>query len=176
MGSCFSSPEAQPSKPSTSTSSPSAGPSANNRTTGSAVQMSNAAGATPATQTTITNKPGQTANEQTRPAVPAGPLDGDGTPETANPMSDNDFTSALNAAPEPASSGNTMGQSAVAGSVAGKDGQPARAQRDRSYAIDKLIEEDSKKFKKECKILLLGELRFPPQDICIRPGLTESRL
>lgn len=76
-------------------------------------------------------------------------------------MSDNDFTSALNAAPEPASSGNTMGQSAVAGSVAGKDGQPARAQRDRSYAIDKLIEEDSKKFKKECKILLLGELRFP---------------
>lgn len=29
--------------------------------------------------------------------------------------------------------------------------------RERSYAIDKQIEEDSRKFKKECKILLLGE-------------------
>lgn len=31
-----------------------------------------------------------------------------------------------------------------------------RAQRERSYAIDKQIEEDSKKYRKECKILLLG--------------------
>lgn len=29
--------------------------------------------------------------------------------------------------------------------------------RERSYAIDKQLEEDSRKFKKECKILLLGE-------------------
>jgi hypothetical protein len=35
--------------------------------------------------------------------------------------------------------------------------QPTKAQRDRSYAIDKQIEEDSRKFKKECKILLLGK-------------------
>jgi hypothetical protein len=32
-----------------------------------------------------------------------------------------------------------------------------RAQRERSYAIDKQIEEDSKRYRKECKILLLGE-------------------
>lgn len=31
-----------------------------------------------------------------------------------------------------------------------------RDQRERSYAIDKQIEEDSKKYRKECKILLLG--------------------
>ncbi|KAK9896138.1 heterotrimeric G-protein alpha subunit (G-alpha, GPA3) [Cystobasidium minutum MCA 4210] len=31
-----------------------------------------------------------------------------------------------------------------------------KAQRERSYAIDKQIEEDSKKYRKECKILLLG--------------------
>ncbi|KAJ9095814.1 guanine nucleotide-binding protein subunit alpha [Naganishia cerealis] len=35
-------------------------------------------------------------------------------------------------------------------------GAQPRAQKDRSYAIDKQIEEDSRKFKKECKILLLG--------------------
>lgn len=33
---------------------------------------------------------------------------------------------------------------------------PDKGDRDRSYAIDKQIEEDSKKFQKECKILLLG--------------------
>ena len=32
-----------------------------------------------------------------------------------------------------------------------------REQRDRSYQIDKQIEEDSKKYRKECKILLLGQ-------------------
>lgn len=35
-----------------------------------------------------------------------------------------------------------------------------RANRERSVAIDKQIEEDSKKYRKECKILLLGELLF----------------
>lgn len=34
---------------------------------------------------------------------------------------------------------------------------PDKGERDRSYEIDKQIEEDSRKFKKECKILLLGE-------------------
>ncbi|KAG6876547.1 hypothetical protein C0992_012470 [Termitomyces sp. T32_za158] len=33
---------------------------------------------------------------------------------------------------------------------------PDRTGKDRSAAIDKLLEEDNKKFKKECKILLLG--------------------
>jgi hypothetical protein len=36
---------------------------------------------------------------------------------------------------------------------------PDKGDRDRSYAIDKQIEEDSKKFQKECKILLLGSSR-----------------
>jgi guanine nucleotide-binding protein G(i) subunit alpha len=31
--------------------------------------------------------------------------------------------------------------------------------KERSVAIDKAIEEESRKFKKECKILLLGEYR-----------------
>ena len=35
-------------------------------------------------------------------------------------------------------------------------GQNKREQRDRSYQIDKQIEEDSKKYRRECKILLLG--------------------
>lgn len=35
-----------------------------------------------------------------------------------------------------------------------------REQRDRSYQIDKQIEEDSKKYRKECKILLLGKCFF----------------
>jgi hypothetical protein len=34
--------------------------------------------------------------------------------------------------------------------------QPDRAEKERSDAIDRQLEEDSKKFKKECKILLLG--------------------
>lgn len=34
---------------------------------------------------------------------------------------------------------------------------PDQGEKDRSYQIDKQIEEDSRKFKKECKILLLGE-------------------
>lgn len=35
-----------------------------------------------------------------------------------------------------------------------------RTQKERSHAIDKQIEEDSKKYRKECKILLLGA--WPP--------------
>lgn len=34
--------------------------------------------------------------------------------------------------------------------------QPDREEKERSDAIDRQLEEDSKKFKKECKILLLG--------------------
>ena len=41
-----------------------------------------------------------------------------------------------------------------------------REQRDRSYQIDKQIEEDSRKYRKECKILLLG-------GCCISPPLTD---
>lgn len=40
---------------------------------------------------------------------------------------------------------------------------PDKGDRDRSYQIDKQIEEDSKKFQKECKILLLGaSVAVPP--------------
>lgn len=38
---------------------------------------------------------------------------------------------------------------------------PDKGDRDRSYQIDKQIEEDSKKFQKECKILLLGTFFVP---------------
>ena len=40
---------------------------------------------------------------------------------------------------------------------AGNGTAQPKNQKDRSYAIDKQIEEDSRKFKKECKILLLGK-------------------
>lgn len=44
-----------------------------------------------------------------------------------------------------------------AAAAAGASSGPHKKQeRDRSYAIDKQIEEDRGKFKKECKILLLG--------------------
>jgi guanine nucleotide-binding protein subunit alpha len=55
---------------------------------------------------------------------------------------------------EPAAGGGTTATAADPDNFAI---QPTKAQRDRSYAIDKQIEEDSRKFKKECKILLLGE-------------------
>jgi guanine nucleotide-binding protein G(i) subunit alpha len=153
MGSCMSSPEASPAKSSTShasTTSPSVV-----KGNGSAAQMSNASGATPATQQAdLTSKVGP-ATVDPKTVIPHGsaaaPIAGDVAPDTSNPMTDNDFTSALNSAPDSGSIGSAQQGSAT------KDAQPARAQRDRSYAIDKLIEEDSKKFKKECKILLLGK-------------------
>lgn len=37
-----------------------------------------------------------------------------------------------------------------------------KAEKERSLAIDKQIEEDSRRFRKECKILLLGQLLAPP--------------
>lgn len=45
----------------------------------------------------------------------------------------------------------------TAGPETASNAENKREQRDRSYAIDKQIEEDSKKYRKECKILLLGE-------------------
>lgn len=41
-------------------------------------------------------------------------------------------------------------------SMGGCASRPDKAQRERSEAIDRQIEEDSRQFKKECKILLLG--------------------
>ena len=35
--------------------------------------------------------------------------------------------------------------------------QPDRAGKERSDEIDRVLEEDNKKFKRDCKILLLGE-------------------
>lgn len=37
-----------------------------------------------------------------------------------------------------------------------------KADKERSVAIDKQIEEDSRRFRKECKILLLGPSVLPP--------------
>lgn len=59
------------------------------------------------------------------------------------------------------SGASTSARTGAAATTTGTDSdnfaiQPTKAQRDRSYAIDKQIEEDSRKFKKECKILLLG--------------------
>jgi hypothetical protein len=167
MGSCTSSPEAKPtdrvsSNANKSSTAPSSRP-LNEINNTKNHQMTNANSSTPASQPiapnannkTLTNAPltaGTSSNQlgdATAGSNAARPLaDEDGLAEE-NPMNDNDFTAALDAAPEPSS----LGPSSASG--AGKEPAP-RAQRDRSYAIDKLIEEDSKKFKKECKILLLG--------------------
>lgn len=50
---------------------------------------------------------------------------------------------------------------------------PDKAQRERSEAIDRQIEEDSRQFKKECKILLLGALSSAPP---LRPLPHRERL
>ena len=47
--------------------------------------------------------------------------------------------------------------SPAAGQDTASNADNKREQRDRSYQIDKQIEEDSKKYRKECKILLLGQ-------------------
>jgi len=53
---------------------------------------------------------------------------------------------------------NPNGSSAQAMSAALMATEPtAPADRNRSNAIDRQIQDDSRKFKKECKILLLGE-------------------
>lgn len=38
----------------------------------------------------------------------------------------------------------------------------SREDKERSYAIDKQIDDDAKKFRRECKILLLGQFQFHP--------------
>jgi hypothetical protein len=40
---------------------------------------------------------------------------------------------------------------------------PDKAAQERSAEIDRQIEEDSRKFRKECKILLLGQYPNPPR-------------
>jgi len=57
------------------------------------------------------------------------------------------------------SSNNNATTSQDHGSHSGSSSNPtgnAREMRNRSYAIDKMLEQDSKQFRKECKILLLG--------------------
>ena len=53
-------------------------------------------------------------------------------------------------------------------------GSNARTDRDRSHAIDRQIEEDSRKYRKECKILLLGPLARP-RAISDAPRLRRER-
>ena len=50
--------------------------------------------------------------------------------------------------------------------------QPDRAGKERSDEIDRGLEEDSKKFKRDCKILLLGK----PTSPALPAPLTPSRL
>lgn len=48
----------------------------------------------------------------------------------------------------------------------------ARDMRNRSYQIDKMLEQDSKQFRKECKILLLGPFHISSAVLdCAHTGL-----
>jgi hypothetical protein len=52
--------------------------------------------------------------------------------------------------------------------MGGCQSTPDKAERERSEAIDRQIEEDSRQFKKECKILLLG---LCPLAVCALPTI-----
>lgn len=68
-------------------------------------------------------------------------------------MADKDFAMALGSGPSESQSG-----SPTVAATPGRDSQVAKAaQKERSQGIDKLIQEDKSKFKRECKILLLGK-------------------
>jgi len=54
-------------------------------------------------------------------------------------------------------------------------GSNARTDRDRSHAIDRQIEEDSRKYRKECKILLLGPSNRHRSRRLTRPRLWRER-
>lgn len=50
---------------------------------------------------------------------------------------------------------------AISAALAATEGSiEKRGSKDRSNAIDRQLEDDQRKFKKECKILLLGKLLF----------------
>jgi hypothetical protein len=50
---------------------------------------------------------------------------------------------------------------AISAALASTEGSiEKRGSKDRSNAIDRQLEDDQRKFKKECKILLLGECRL----------------
>jgi guanine nucleotide-binding protein G(i) subunit alpha len=85
--------------------------------------------------------PAAAANSTSRPLSSGTPA-GSSPPTTANGANGSTFAQGLGAAlAEPPNS------------AAG----PGTGLKDRSNAIDRQIDDDSKKFKKECKILLLGE-------------------
>lgn len=58
---------------------------------------------------------------------------------------------------------------ALAAALASTEGPEKRGSKDRSNAIDRQLEDDQRKFKKECKILLLGEWSW----ICLRVSACE---
>ena len=54
-----------------------------------------------------------------------------------------------------------MGGCVSSSAVSPSAGAPSREDKERSFAIDKQIDDDAKKFRRECKILLLGQLSPP---------------
>lgn len=54
---------------------------------------------------------------------------------------------------------------------------PPRVDKERSYAIDKQLEDDAKRFRRECKILLLGtRLYFISFHHCLRDGQVQMEI
>lgn len=54
--------------------------------------------------------------------------------------------------------------------------EPSRADKERSFAIDKQLDDDAKRFRRECKILLLGTLPAPrPRALLTVPQALASR-
>ena len=68
---------------------------------------------------------------------------------TTSPQQNGDST--------PPNAGTGLGMGAALAATDGPSPDAARGTRDRSNAIDRQLEDDSKRFRKECKILLLGE-------------------
>lgn len=65
---------------------------------------------------------------------------------------------------------------AISAALAATEGSiEKRGSKDRSNAIDRQLEDDQRKFKKECKILLLGELLFV-SDPCLEATSSASVL
>lgn len=141
MGACTSSPAKEDARPlqHMSRTDP---PSAKN-TTAKTAQVSAASPPPPAAASSTTAHPSHAQNGVV--PTPHANETGTGTPTGDDAA---DLASFLNDGPVSPTQAEM-----VAGAG---NGQP-KNQKDRSYAIDKQIEEDSRKFKKECKILLLGK-------------------
>ena len=84
------------------------------------------------------------APPSSRPSKPSVSTNGEAPPRNAN-------------GDGPPGSANGSGAQGLSAALA--EAPEHRGSKDRSNAIDRQLEDDSRKFKKECKILLLGESR-----------------